>query len=111
MYKLFACWSSPGAGDVEEFERRYLEGHAPLAAAIPGLRALTLTRTDTGLEGAPPAFHRIAEMTFDSAEDLERAEHSEEWLRVREDAGGLVERFGVTLSVAMGEVAEPPLGR
>lgn len=109
MYKLIALWSSPKDEDVEEFERRYLEGHIPLAAAVPGMRQLVLTRADAGLEGSAPAFHRMAEMVFDGPEELERAEHSEEWRRLREDAGGLIERFGVELTVGMGSTAEQPL--
>ena len=109
MYKLIACWSAPKAEDVEEFERRYLEGHVPLAAAIPGMHELTLTRTDAGLEGAEPAFHRVAEMVFDDAEALERAEHSEEWQALRADAGEMIERFGVGMTVAMGTATSPRL--
>lgn len=110
MYKLYALWSAPKAEDAEEFERLYTERHAVLAAAVPGMRRFVVSRTDTGLEGAEPAYYRVAELIFDSQEALEEAEHSEEWRRVREDAGKLIEQFGVTLSVAMGEEIEHPLG-
>ena len=109
MYKLIACWTAPKDEDVEEFERAYNEGHAPLAAAIPGMSGLVLTRTDVGLEESPPAFYRVAEMIFDSPEALEQAEHSEEWRKLREDAGGMVERFGVSLNVGIGESVDAPL--
>jgi uncharacterized protein (TIGR02118 family) len=110
VYKLYALWSAPKAEDAEEFERLYTERHAVLAAATPGMRKFIVSRTDTGLEGAEPAYYRVAELIFDSQEALEEAEHSEEWRRVREDAGKLIEQFGVTLSVAMGEEIEHPLG-
>jgi uncharacterized protein (TIGR02118 family) len=110
VYKLYALWSAPKAEDVEEFERLYTERHAALAAAVPGMRRFIVSRTDTGLEGGEPACYRVAEMIFDSQEALEEAEHSDEWRRLREDAGELIERFGVTLSVAMGEETEHPLG-
>jgi uncharacterized protein (TIGR02118 family) len=110
VYKLYALWSAPKAEDIEEFERLYTERHAALAAAVPGIRRLIVSRTDTGLEGAEPACYRVAEMIFDSQEALEQGEHSEEWQRVREDAGALIERFGVTLSVAIGEETEHSLG-
>jgi uncharacterized protein (TIGR02118 family) len=109
VYKLIAIWSAPEDKDVEAFEQAYNESHVPLAAAVPDQRRLVLTRTDVGLEGAPPAFFRVAEMVFDSQEALDRAEHSDEWRRLREDAGGMIERFGVTLSVGMGDESEHPL--
>ena len=52
---------------------------------IPNVRAKTASsqdsvivrvRTDTGLEGAEPACYRVAEMIFDSQEELEHGEHS-----------------------------------
>ena len=58
MYKLFAVWTHPD--DVEEFEKYYAETHAPLAAAIPGLQRLVLTRTSDFLGDGPAPFHRIA---------------------------------------------------
>jgi hypothetical protein len=70
---------------------------------------LITSRTDVGLEGGQPAFFRVAEMIFDSKEALEHAEHSDEWRAVREDAGRMIERFGVALTVAMGEEIEQPL--
>jgi uncharacterized protein (TIGR02118 family) len=110
VYKLYALWSAPKAEDADEFERLYTERHARLAAAVPGMRKFIVSRTDTGLEGGESACYRVAEMIFDSPESLEEAEHSEEWRALREDAGKLVERFGVTLSVAMGAETEHPLG-
>jgi uncharacterized protein (TIGR02118 family) len=110
VYKLYALWSAPKAEDAEEFERLYTERHAVLAAAVPGIRRLIVSRTATGLEGAEPACYRVAEMIFDSQQALEEAEHSDEWRRLREDAGALIEQFGVTLSVAMGDETEHPLG-
>ena len=81
----------------------------PLAAAVPGMRKFIVSRTDTGLEGGEPDCYRVAEMIFDSQQSLEEAEHSEEWRQLREDAGKLIERFGVTLSVAIGGETELPL--
>ncbi len=110
MFKLYAFWTAPpNPQDADAFDRRYREGHAPLAAKIPGMAKLITSRTDVGLEGGEPAFFRVAEMIFDSREDLERAEHSPEWLALREDSGKMIEQFGVTLTVAMGEEIEQPL--
>ena len=111
MFKLYAFWSAPSnPEDAEAFEREYVEGHAPRAAKVPGMSKLITSRTDVGLEGGEPAFFRVAEMIFDSREALERAEHSEEWQALRAHSGSMIERFGVSLTVAMGEEVDNPLG-
>ena len=110
MFKLYAFWSAPSPENAAEFERSYTEGHGPLAMKVPGMRRFVTTRTDVGLEGGEPAFFRVAEMVFDSREELERAEHSDEWQALRQHSGGLIEQFGVSLTVAMGEEISHPLG-
>lgn len=102
MYKLIACWSAPRGEDIDEFEKHYEEVHAPAAAAVPNLRRLVLTVTANGLEGGESAFYRVAEMHFDSRENLEASEQSAEWTAMRQDAGHMIEHFGVTLEVGVG---------
>lgn len=109
MYKIVATWSAPNPADVEAFEDYYNTTHAPLASAVPELRRLVLTRTADGLEGATPAFYRVAELHFDDRAALERSAHSAAWKRMREDAGKMIERFGVTLAVAMGAEETLPI--
>jgi uncharacterized protein (TIGR02118 family) len=103
MHTLIAVWSAPDEEDREAFEEHYENEHAPKAAAVPNLQKLITTRTAAGLEGSDPAFYRVAEMVFESAEDLHEAEESEEWAALREDAGGMLERFDVTMEVGIGE--------
>ena len=103
MHTLLAIWSAPDEEQQDEFEDHYTEVHAPLAASIPNLKELATTRTEEGLEGDDPAFYRVAEMVFESEEALHEAEQTEEWTELREDAGEMVERFGVTLEVGIGE--------
>ncbi|MBC9734319.1 EthD family reductase [Nocardioides marmotae] len=109
MYKLIACWSAPRPEDEDAFEQHYRDVHLPAAAAVPNLRRLVATRTASGLEGGEASFYRVAEMVFDSQADLEASEHSEEWGAMRADAGVMIERFGVSLQVGLGEEtqAEP----
>lgn len=102
MYTLYAVWSKPADEDIEAFEEHYTGTHGPLASKVPNLRRFLTTRTSDGLAGGDPAFYRVAEMSFDSKEALEEAEESEQWGEVRQDAGGMIERFGVTMSVAIG---------
>lgn len=106
MHKLIACWSAPRDEDVDAFEQHYADVHLPAAAAAPHLRRLVLTRTDSGLEGAPSAFYRVAELHFDSEADLHASEQTPEWAAMRADAGAMIERFGVTLTVGIGAEVE-----
>jgi len=102
MYKLVATWSAPKSSDIDAFEKHYWDVHVPRAAAVPKLARIVLTRTDGGLENAIPPFHRVAEMFFESPAALDESSRSAEWQAMREDAGQMIERFGVTLDVGLG---------
>ncbi|HVC43701.1 MAG TPA: EthD family reductase [Candidatus Binataceae bacterium] len=102
MYKVVAFWGAPKPSDLEAFEKYYAEVHVPLARRVPHLRKLVLTRTENGLEGAPAPFHRVAELLFDNPEAMARASEAAQWRAMREDAGKMVARFGVTLQAAVG---------
>ncbi|HYC82180.1 MAG TPA: EthD family reductase [Solirubrobacterales bacterium] len=101
-FKAISCWSFPPPGEEEAFERHYWEVHVPLAAAIPGTLSLTLTRTDHGLEDAPPSYYRVAETVFESEQALAAAMATPEWAALRADAAAMHERFGVTLANGLG---------
>jgi uncharacterized protein (TIGR02118 family) len=103
MFKLVALWSAPKPEDVAAFEAAYLDTHAPLARAIPNLAGLETIRIGEGLEGAAPAFHRVAVMIWPDRAAFERDEHTPQWTALRADAGQMIERFGVTLTSAMGQ--------
>jgi uncharacterized protein (TIGR02118 family) len=102
-FKAISCWSAPRPGDEEAFERHYWDVHVPLAAAIPGTVSLTLTRTDEGLEDAPPSYYRVAETVFESREALAAAMGTPQWEALRADAAVMHERFGVTLANGLGD--------
>jgi uncharacterized protein (TIGR02118 family) len=106
MYKLVALWSAPKAEDVDAFESYYRDVHVPKATVVPGLKRIALTRVDSGLEGAPAPFYRVAEMLFESREAMESSARSDLWRAMREDARQMIERFGVTLTVGAGSVKE-----
>ena len=108
MYKLYAVWTHPD--DVEAFEKHYVEIHAPLAAAIPGLQRLVLTRTSESLGDKPLPFHRIAELWFEDADALEAAETSPELEAAAKDAAEMQERFNVILHSPAGVSVDSPLG-
>ncbi len=102
MYKIVALWGAPKPHDVEAFEKYYAETHVPLARKVPHLKRLVLTRVEGGLEGEPAPFYRVAELLFDDPAALRRASETAAWRAMREDAGKMVERFGVTLQAAIG---------
>jgi len=102
MFRLVATWSAPKPHDRAAFEEAYLGSHAPKARAVPGLGSLQTVLIDEGLEGSAPAWHRVAIMTWPDRAAFERDEETPQWRILREDAGEMVERFGVTLTVSMG---------
>lgn len=102
-YKIYAYWSAPKPEDVEAFEEHYASTHVPLAAKVPHLTEIITTRTADGFEGGETEHYRVAEMVFESPEALASSEESDAWAAMRADSGGIIERFGVTLTVEMGE--------
>jgi uncharacterized protein (TIGR02118 family) len=109
MYKLYAVWTPPNLGAEEAFERHYTEVHLPLAASIPGVRALVATRTADSLGDGEGALHRITELWFDDRAAMEAAEASPEGEATIKDAVEIQERFGASLTSVAGEAAEHPL--
>ncbi|MFC5952474.1 EthD family reductase [Pseudonocardia lutea] len=106
MYTLYAFWSAPQPQDEAAFEDYYAATHVPRASAVPHLSSIVTTRTSDGLEGAEPATYRIAIMSFPDKEAYEKSTQSPEWAAMRQCAGDIIERFGVNLTVALGEPVE-----
>ena len=102
-YKLFAYWSSPKLEDVEAFEKYYRETHVPRASAVPNLVKIVTTRTSDGFEGGATLHYRVAEMVFHSREAMDESTESEAWAAMRACSGDIIDRFGITLTVEMGE--------
>lgn len=62
----------PPPKDVAEFERRYESEHVPMAVEkLAGKSKIVNTRVVSSPQGAP-AFHRIAEVHFPTADALQR---------------------------------------
>lgn len=104
MYTLYALWGTPA--DPQAFEAYYAETHAPLAAALPGIRELNLVRTGDGLGEAPSLHYRIAELVFDSKDALDACQQTPEWDALLADAGHMVEHFDVSLANAAGDLVD-----
>ena len=103
MYKLFAYWSAPKPEDVDAFEEYYLGTHVPRASAVPLLERIVTTRTADGFEGGETPHYRVAEMVFASPEAMAKSAESPAWAEMRQCSGDIIERFGVELTVEMGE--------
>jgi len=64
MYKTISNWTAPQPQDVAAFEEFYQQVHGPMAARVPGVQKLELSRTSDGFAGEPSPFYRVAEMYF-----------------------------------------------
>ncbi|MHC1560949.1 EthD family reductase [Actinomycetospora sp. C-140] len=62
--------------DPAAFDTYYRDVHAPLADKIPGLKSFTY-RHCASLDANPAPYHLIAELSFDSLEDLQAGMSSE----------------------------------
>lgn len=54
----------------EAFERHYVETHAPLVKALPGLRAYEYGRALTNFDGSAPDAFWVVSLTFDDVEAM-----------------------------------------
>jgi len=76
------------AENVEEFLRYYREQHAPILARLPGIRGIVLHSPVAWHDPypvKPDRFMMLAQMIFDSAEDLDRALQSDARAEARGD--------------------------
>ena len=99
MPRLIALYNVPEDPDV--FDAHYRDVHSTIVARYPNLRDVTLTRP-LGVAGRAAPFHLMAEMTFDSAADLDAALASEAGVESARDLRNFASA-GVTLFVAPDE--------
>ena len=99
MFKLIGYWTAPPkAEDLDAFEDVYINRHCVTASKIPGLQRLITTRIDEGLEGGPITHFRVAELLFEDQTAYEAAAETPQFKAMREDAAGLIEQFGVSVT-------------
>jgi uncharacterized protein (TIGR02118 family) len=86
MIKLvFILHRRPGM-DFAAFSRHYREVHAPIGAALPGLRRYVQNHAGPALDGSPLPFDGFSELWFDDLESLQRALASPEALAAMADS-------------------------
>jgi len=71
--------------DPEAFERHYVDTHAPLVKALPGLRAYEYGRALTNFDGSEPENFWVVSLTFDDAEAMHASFASPAGLLTTED--------------------------
>jgi uncharacterized protein (TIGR02118 family) len=74
MPRLIVLYNVPE--DPEAFDAHYRDVHTGIVERYPNLRNVRLTKP-VGVAGRPAPFHLMAEMSFDSAADLDEALMSE----------------------------------
>lgn len=77
MIKLICLINRPSNKTPEEFKDWWLNHHAKVAAKLPNLRRYTINTTVSESEDEMP-FDGVAELYFDSYEDMENAFVSEQ---------------------------------
>lgn len=85
--KLTVLYGPPK--DLEAFEKHYFEIHMPLIAAVKGIRRVEASKGLPQADGAAPAFYRMFEAWFDSAEHMAAVTSTPEWAKVRADSAKL----------------------
>jgi uncharacterized protein (TIGR02118 family) len=85
--RFLALYETPA--DPEAFGRHYRQVHIPLARQLPALRRYTLGGAARAIRGAP--YYLIAELEWDTLEDLRAAFASPEGRATAADAACLQE--------------------
>jgi uncharacterized protein (TIGR02118 family) len=96
MPRLIALFNVPE--DRDAFDVHYRDVHSPIVARYPGLRNVRLT-TPVGVAGRPAPYHLMAEMVFDTDDDLTAAVMSEAGVESARDLRSFA-TAGVTIFIA-----------
>ena len=111
---FIAVYETPA--DPPAFDRHYREVHVPLARKLPGLRRFGLSRDVSVVRGSP--YHLIADLEWDTVEDLRAAFASPAGRATAADAARLAEMAAVRSMVFVSEEmrsartrSSPPPGR
>lgn len=84
MYKLIGLLKRPAGVGLEEFHRWWLTEHATLVKQFPGLRKYAINLAT----GPDQPFDGMAEVWFETKEDLEKIFSSPEGQAARQSATG-----------------------
>ena len=99
--RFLVFWETPT--NPEAFERHYREVHIPLARKIPRLRSYAITDNSVPIRGEP--HFRIAELRWDTMDDLRAGTASPEGRAVAEDVDKLTV-YAACRSMVLGSFEE-----
>jgi uncharacterized protein (TIGR02118 family) len=97
MVKLVVAYGQPE--DPAAFDEHYASTHGPLAQKIPGLRRFEAGKVLGTPDGSAAPFYFIAELLFDSADELQVGMSSNEGQAAAEDVATFA-TGGATLMIA-----------
>lgn len=84
MYKLIGLLKRPAGMTLEEFQRWWLEEHTTLVKRFPGLKKYTINLATT----PDQRYDGMAEVWFESQEDIDRVFATTEGQTARQSATG-----------------------
>ena len=99
MPRLIVLYNKPDDADV--FDAHYRDVHMPIVSRYPNLRDVRLSKL-AGVGGRESAYYLMAEMTFDTAADLDDAIMSEPGAESAKDLRNFA-GAGVTMFIAPDE--------
>ncbi len=76
MIKLTVLYGQPK--DPAAFEHYYLNTHTALALKVKGVRRFEIAKVVGTADGSPSPYYRIADLYFDSAEQMQQSLGSQE---------------------------------
>lgn len=101
MIKLVYCITKKKGMTREEFSHYWLRVHGPIGARIPGLKRLVQSHaTPVPGDAREPDFDGMAELWFESVDDLLAARMSPEWKASSEDEHNFVDETRVAYFVS-----------
>jgi len=71
--------------DPAAFEKYYSETHMPMVYAFKEIKHVEISMGLPSPDGKPPAFYRIAEIWFDSPEQMKQVTSMPEWKKIVDD--------------------------
>jgi uncharacterized protein (TIGR02118 family) len=99
MPRLVVLYQKPD--DTDAFDAHYRDVHMPIVSRYPNLRDVRLSKL-AGVGGRDAAYYLMAEMTFDTAADLDDAIMSEAGAESAKDLRSFA-GAGVTMFIAPDE--------
>jgi uncharacterized protein (TIGR02118 family) len=101
VFTFTALYAKPN--DAEAFEAYYREHHMSIVARWPGVQGTRVVRFTGTPRGTEAPFHLMFEADFASQDDFMAAMGSDAGKETQQDARTMVERFGVELTMMVGE--------